>query len=116
MLSLSILKAKKADKAEVLSRVKLQEAIDACRKRESDIYGKAAVLLKELVQKHPFASGNRRTSFVVAKEFVLSNGGKFNIKDDPSHANVMKGVRERYYTDDELAEWIKNGKIREFKR
>ena len=74
------------------------------------------MLLKELTQKHPFASGNRRTAFVVTKEFVLQNKGNFKIKDDPKYARVMIGIREGYYKDNEIKEWIKNGKIKEFKR
>jgi hypothetical protein len=41
---------------------------------------------------------------------------EFNIQDDPSHAKIMTGIRENYYTDIELKEWIKDGHIREFKR
>ena len=74
------------------------------------------MLLKELTQKHPFASGNRRTAFVVTKEFVLQNNGSFKIKDDPRYARVMIGIREGYYKDNEIRKWIKNGKIKEFKR
>ena len=74
------------------------------------------MLLKGLVQKHPFASGNRRTAFIATKDFITSNNGKFNIKDDPSQARALQGVREKYYPSEEIKEWIKNGKIRSFKR
>jgi death-on-curing family protein len=87
-----------------------------CENKEGDLYDKAIVLLKGLVQKHPFASGNRRTAFIAAKDFVMSNKGKFGIQDDPKNAKVMQGAREKYYSDEELKEWIRNGKIREFKR
>ena len=116
VLALSLLKAKKADKAQVLSTSKLRVALDECKNTDEDVHGKAAALLKGIVQKHPFASGNRRTAFIAAKYFALSNGGRFNIEDNPSHANAMKGVREGYYTDDEIKEWIMHGKIREFER
>ena len=32
------------------------------------------------------------------------------------YAKVMTGIREGYYSDDEIVGWLKNGKIREFKR
>jgi len=115
-LALEFIKVKKADQPKVLSHVRIMEVVKACQDKEGDIYDKAVVLLKGLVQKHPFASGNRRTAFIAVKDFVLSNNSKFDIKDDPSYARVMQGVREDYYSDEELKEWIKNGKIREFKR
>jgi death-on-curing family protein len=115
-LALNLLKVKKADKPEVLSGRKIIEIVDSCRETKGDLYDKAVTLLKGLIQNHPFASGNRRTAFVVAKDFVLSNKGKFKIKDDPRYAKVMQGIREGYYNDEELKEWIKNGKIREFRR
>jgi death-on-curing family protein len=115
-LALEFIKVKKADQPKVLSYSKLNRVIADCEKKEGDLYDKAAVLLKGLIQKHPFASGNRRTAFIATKDFIISNKGKFGIKDDPTYAKVMQGVRENYYSDEELKEWIINGKIREFKR
>ena len=85
-------------------------------KTEGNIYDKAVILLKGLIQKHPFASGNRRTAFIVTKDFIISNNEKFKIKDDPKYAKVMLGIREDYYQDKEIMGWIKDGKIRQFKR
>ncbi|MFA6328572.1 MAG: type II toxin-antitoxin system death-on-curing family toxin [Candidatus Micrarchaeia archaeon] len=115
-LVLTLIKVKKADSHRVLSYPKIMEAVEECQNAEGDIYKKAAALLEALVKKHAFASGNRRTAFIAAKSFVLSNGGKFKIVDDPNYARVMQGVREDYYSNEEIMEWIKHGKIREFKR
>src|SRR3989344_7983101 len=115
-LSLQFIKVKKADQPEVLSYSKINDVLKDCENKKGDIYDKAAVLLKGLVQKHAFASGNRRTAFITTKEFILSNDAKFGIKDDPLNAKVMRGIRETYYSDEEIKEWIKNGKIRELKR
>ena len=116
LLVLDLIKVKKADSPKVLSVTKIKEVLDECQKLKGDIYDKAVVLLKGLVQKHPFASGNRRTAFIVTKEFVLSNNQKFKIEDDPNYARALQGVRENYYTDEEIKEWIKNGKIKKFTR
>ena len=116
VLALIIIKAKKADSAEVLSKSKILMLLDECETKEGDIYDKALVLLKGIIQKHPFASGNRRTAFIVTKEFLIINQKEFNIEDDPIQARAMQGIRENYYTNNEIKEWIKNGKIREFKR
>jgi hypothetical protein len=107
IMVLHLIKVKKADKPEVRSRQKISEVIEECKTINGGIYDKATVLLKGLTQKHPFASGNRRTAF---------NSKKFRIQDNPKYARVMVGIREGYYLDTEIKEWIKNGKIREFKR
>ena len=95
---------------------KLKGLIEDCKNKEGDIYDKAVTLLKGLIQKHAFASGNRRTAFVVTKEFLLNNQAKFRIKNDPKYAKVMLGIREHYYSEDEIKEWIRNGEIKEFRR
>jgi death-on-curing family protein len=116
MLVLALIKVKKADQPKILSRSKITQAIVFCRSYEGDVYDKAAVLIKELIKVHAFASGNRRTAFVVTKYFISQNKGKLKIRDDPNHAKVMQGIREDYYSHDEIRDWIKNGKIREFRR
>ena len=72
--------------------------------------------MKGIISAHAFASGNRRTAFLTTKGFLFVNKAKFKIKNDPMYAKVMTGIREGYYSDDEIVGWLKNGKIREFKR
>ena len=69
-----------------------------------------------IVQKHAFASSNRRTAFVAAKDFLIKNRAKFNIKDDALNSKIMIGIREGYYADSEIKEWIKHGTARQFRR
>ena len=116
LLVLNILKVKKADKTEILSYQKLVDIINDCKKLQGDIYDKAVYLLKDIAKKHAFASGNRRTAFIVTKDFLLDNNADFKIVDDPEYAKVMIGIRENYYIDTEIKNWIKNGKIRKFER
>lgn len=116
LLVLNLIKVKKADKADVLSYQKIVNCIDGVKKLQGDIYDKAVFLMKCLVQKHPFASGNRRTAFVVTKEFLIMNKARFKIKDEPKYARVMLGIRENFYKDEEIKEWFNTGEIREFKR
>ena len=110
------IKIKKADKPVLLSYNALKEAIESCENRHGDIYDKAACLLKGIVQKHPFASGNRRTAFVATEDFLVENKAEAKFKNSPEEAKIFKGIRERYYTDEEIVNWIKKGEIREFKR
>lgn len=116
LLALELIKVRKADKSEVLNKSKIREIIRECEEKDGDVYDKAIVLLEGLVQKHPFASGNRRTAFIATKDFILTNTHKFGVKDDPNSAKIMQGIRENHYSNDEIKEWLKHGKIREFKR
>ncbi|MEK6938150.1 MAG: type II toxin-antitoxin system death-on-curing family toxin [Nanoarchaeota archaeon] len=116
LLVLELIKVKRADSPKVLSLDRLKGVVQECTDKEGDIYDKAVILLKGLVQKHPFASGNRRTAFITTKDFLLRNKVKFGITDDFHYARVMLGIRERYYSDEEIKGWIKYGKIREFSR
>ncbi len=116
ILALTLIKAKKKDRPALLSHQKLYHLLEECKKTPGDVYDKAAYLLKHLIKGHVFASGNRRTAFIVTKEFVQQNKGKFKIVDTPLLSQIMLGIREGYYTDQEIKEWIKNGNIKEFKR
>ena len=116
LLALTVIKAKKSDQPKVLSEGAIESTIKECKELEGDIYGKAICLLRGLIQRHPFASGNRRTAFIVVKEFLLKNNAVFKVKDDPSYARVMQGIRENFYKEEEIKEWLKNGKIKEFRR
>ena len=110
------IKVRKADQPKVLSREKLKEAINECKKKKGELYDKAASLLKSLIQKHPFASGNRRTAIASVEMFLEDNKLKLRIKNTKEQAEVLQGVRENFYTHKEIKDWLKNGKIREFKR
>ena len=116
ILILNQIKVKKADKAEILSNLKIHNIIDSHKNKKGDLYDKAIVLLKETIKSHAFASGNRRTAFIATKYFIIQNKGKFMIKNDPENAYVFQGIRENYYSDDEIKEWIKYGKIKKFER
>ncbi len=115
-LAITIFETKKADQAKVLSRSKLSGAIRKCKDSKGDLYRKAAILLKELIKAHAFASGNRRTALIATIYFVKKNRGKINIPNNPNNAKVLQGIREGYFTDEEIEGWIKNGKIKDFRR
>lgn len=113
---LNRIKVKKADKPDLLSYKALSDAIEECKSKDGSIYEKAACILKGITQKHPFASGNRRTALVVTEDFLMENEAEAKFKNDPEEAKIFKGIREGYYTDGEIIKWLKTGEIREFKR
>ncbi len=111
------IKALKADRHDLLvgGRQKIQKVLEDAESSQEDIYGKAAILLRSIVKAHAFASGNRRTAYAVTKEFLIHNTGS----DPELNGNVesiMKGIREDFYTNDEIIRWLKGGEIHEFKR
>jgi len=115
-VALSSYYIKKADKPEVLSYSRIIEILDECKLDKGDLYDKAVILLKGIIQRHPFASGNRRTAFIATNLFLQKNNSILRVPVAPENAKVLQGIRERYYTDEELKEWIKNGEIRRFVR
>ena len=115
-LALEKLKVKKADRPEVMSRQKLVSAVDVCKSVNGSVYDKAAAFLIALIQAHAFASGNRRTAFLATKDFLLENNGKLAVQDDAKDARVLQGIREGFYSRDDIKLWLSTGKIHEFKR
>lgn len=109
------IKVKKADRSRLMlsGRQILESMFRDVEANEGDVFDKAVILLKGIIQRHPFESGNRRTAISVTSSFLENNGEKLNITRD---VNILQGMRENYYTHDEIKEWLKGGKIREFKR
>ena len=107
------IKIRKADRPQVLSTKGLQSVIEITQQTRGDIYDKAVTLLTELVRKHPFASGNRRTAYVALRFFLEANGQKMKVAHDPK---VLLGIREEFYGRNEIKAWLKGSAIREFKR
>jgi len=114
-LVLEEIRVSKHDKIGVLpsGMVILGGIVKNTKDEEGDVFDKAIVLLKGIIQRHPFGSGNRRTGIVSAAAFLEVNGKKLEIMEETGY---IQGVRERYYKDSEIKKWMKGGKIREFDR
>ena len=110
---LKTIKVKKADKHKVVKEAAIAQAIESARKSSGDLYDKATILLINLVQGHPFDSGNRRTAFAAAMTFLRLNGERPKVVHD---AKVLQGIREGFYTKDEVKKWLKGYGIRAFNR
>jgi len=116
IIAIEMFRRSKHDQAKTINVSFLQKVIDVVKAAPGDMYDKAALLLLELTRIHAFESGNKRTSFLTTKKFVLKNEKKFNIPDAVNNVKIMIGIRENYYTQKEIKEWIKHGKIKTFKR
>jgi death-on-curing family protein len=115
-IAIEMFRKSKRDQTKTISTSYIQTAIDKTKMNSGDIYDKAARLLIELTRIHAFESGNKRTAFLTTKKFILKNEGKFNIPDTVNNVKVMIGIRENYYSQDEIKEWIVHGSIKKFKR
>ena len=104
---------KKGDSHTVLSVGAVESLIKQVKAEQGDIYDKATLLMVGLIRSHPFGSGNRRTAYAATKAFLESNGEEFRVKVDPK---VMQGIREGFYSREEIKSWLKGNEIREFKR
>jgi len=115
-IAIEMFRRSKQDQAKTISVSYIQKSIEKAKMDPGDMYDKAARLLIELTRIHAFESGNKRTAFLSTKKFVLKNEGKFNIPDTIDNVKVMIGIRENYYSQNEIKEWIMNGKIKKFER
>ena len=115
-IAIEMFRKSKSDQAKIISVLYVRKVIDKTKMNPGGIYNKAARLLIELTCIHAFESGNKRTAFLSTKKFALKNGGKFNMPDTINNVKVMIGIRENYYSQNEIKEWIMNGKIKKFER
>jgi len=115
-IAIEMFRKSKRDQVKTISLAYIEKAIKKTKMDPGDLYDKAARLLIELTRIHAFESGNKRTAFLSAKKLVINNGGKFNIPDTINNVKVMIGIRENYYSQNEIKGWIMNGKIKKFER
>lgn len=112
-IALTSIKVRRADRHKVISKERLSFIIESVRKHDGDLYDKATKLLKEIVKAHCFESGNRRTAILATEAFLKANGEELRIE---FNAKILIGIREGFYTDFEIKEWLHGNAVREFKR
>jgi prophage maintenance system killer protein len=110
---LAEIRVKKANRHQVISRGGLDTLLERVREQEGGVYEKAVTLLTGLVRTHAFASGNRRTAYLATMGFLEVNGKRTAIVQDP---RVLRGIREQFYTRDEIKAWLMGHEIKEFRR
>ncbi|MBI2173515.1 MAG: type II toxin-antitoxin system death-on-curing family toxin [Candidatus Aenigmarchaeota archaeon] len=104
--AVELLRATKAEKHEVLApRYKIEEAIERAKSSGDNLKKKAAILLMEINRKHFFASANKRTSFIVAADFLLANEGRIPLKKK-ENVKFLIEIREGKRTLEEIVRWL----------
>lgn len=69
------------------------------------IYLKAANLYRNIVMKHIFYNGNKRTAFMTLNVFLRKNGLKLKVDADDAVEFTVRIATERL-EEDVIAEWI----------
>lgn len=111
---INIMSNRKADQHRLLgSDIFIANAIEKTRNEKGDLYDKAAVLLHGLVTIHGFASGNKRTGFIVMTYFLNKNGGKIKIRSFNKAEHIIKNISR--FKIQEIASWLRTGEINEEK-
>ncbi len=75
--------------------------------RTRGVNRKAATLLTEIVTKHPFVDGNKRTAIESMKAFLDKYNKKITVNDNTLFDLIFR-VTSRRYRIDEAATWIAN--------
>jgi len=104
---LDIVKASKADSHKVLSSSNIDRAVRSAKRARGDIEYKAAVLMKNLNQSHPFASGNKRTAYFSANKMIGMNKGYILAKRREKQLEMNKGIREKRIDTKGIAKWLR---------
>ena len=107
-LVLQQIRVRKADRHGLLmgnvGKAKINQVIADAESEAGDVYEKAAVLLIGIVKAHAFESGNRRTAYAVAVNFLESNGYRVANTYDIA---VIKGIRSGTHKKEGVASWLK---------
>jgi death on curing protein len=77
---------------------------------DPDAAALAASYAYGLARNHPFADGNKRTGWVVARLFLADNG--YHLRFDPADAvRTIESVAAGTVTESELARWFRQSII-----
>ena len=78
---------------------------------EADAAALAAAYAYGLVRNHPFADGNKRTGWVVARLFLADNG--FRLQFDPAEAvRMVEALAAGKLSEAEVAAWLRERIVR----
>lgn len=72
------------------------------------IWQRAAHLLRKLITEHIFEDGNKRTAWVVTREYLTRHDSTPSVDPDEVE-RVLKRIRR--YEVAEIAEWLKSGEL-----
>ena len=110
----NIMSNRKADQHKLLRPASyIDEIVERVKQTQGDLYDKAGALMHDLITTHGFASGNKKTSFIVTLRFLKKNGGKVRVKNFNKAERIITNIR--VYQPKEIAGWLRTGGIDETK-
>jgi prophage maintenance system killer protein len=113
---------KRGERHELVRPRWIIEALHEAQQETGSGYRRASALLKAFCSRHAFASGNKRTAFLVAYAFLVRNGfydehGGNPVVDEPErNTEVLIDTREGIYTLNDIEQWYETGQIRQSPR
>lgn len=94
-------------------RIKFKRIVREAREDYDDIYERAAFLLRKIIVSHYFEDGNKRTGWVVMREYLVRNSQAPAKNEADDIEPVLKAIRK--FDVGELSTWLKTGDIDESK-
>lgn len=94
-------------------RIKFKRIVREARNDFNDIYDRAAFLLRKIITSHYFEDGNKRTGWVVTREYLARHSETPAQTAVDEVELVLKAVRG--FDVGELSTWLETGDIDESK-
>lgn len=80
--------------------------------RARGINRKASVLMKSIIESHPFLDGNKRTGFIAAKALLEINGKTWGKLHEYTKESFTREVATTDIAINEMAKWFANHTVR----
>lgn len=80
--------------------------------RTRGINRKAAVLMKSIIESHPFHDGNKRTAFIAAKTLLEINGKTWDKIHEYTKEFFTREVTTKDISINKMAKWFANHTVR----
>jgi len=71
-----------------------------------EFHVKAAILCSRIVRNHPLPDGNKRTGYLVMREFVERNGHTWTTGDQDEAADIVEALAARKISENAFAAWL----------
>ena len=73
---------------------------------EPDIWDRATILYKDIVENHYFEDGNKRIGLFITVVFLIKNGFDFITSNDDAYEMTVQ-IAQKSKTYEEIKEWLK---------
>ena len=99
------------DEGLLLSALSRPQNLLAYSEEMPEISALAATLAYGIAKNHPFIDGDKRTSLVFSRTFLLLNGYNLNATQEEKYLTFLK-LAEGNLGEEELADWIEEKHVK----